>query len=99
MIITWPEDSTAYEAIEKIALKKYRHISDSLIVQFRMKYDYEERWDDYTELLLIEGDWGAEEYVWQDDWWEGEQCVDLIAIAPVCRIRLPEEFAVNEDLC
>ena len=94
MRVTWDyKKSNAYEAVENIVLKKYGYLNDSIVVQLRTKYkcEGEDEWHDITDILLFD-----KEYIWESDWWEGEQDVELIAAAPVAFVTLGNEWRFDE---
>lgn len=39
-----------------------------------------------TELLLLDCSIPGEMFIWQDDWWEGEDNVDLIGFIPLSAV-------------
>lgn len=90
--------NTAYDEVEKIVLEKYGDTGASILVQMRLKYDGDDEWEEHTELLLNEGnDWATPKYIWENDWWAGQQDVDLIAVAPVYAIKLDDEWKVEVE--
>ena len=93
--LSWPEGSDAYTAVENIVIPKYE-VSD-IIVQLRSKYDWEINYRDHTELLINDGkDYSHPKYIWQNDWWEGEQDVILVAAARVEDIKLGDKWKIKE---
>lgn len=98
MKITWDKNSTAYKAVAKVVLEKYKYTNESIVVQIRLKYSCEQKYKDITELFINDGeDYGNPDYIWENDWWEGQQDVELIATAPISEIDLSvtEDFTFN----
>ena len=93
MRLTWDKDSDAYTAVENEIFKRYGDGS-SFIVRIKEKHMEEEKWYEITELLLNEGSYDHPHYIWESDWWEGEQFVELVAVAPACRATLTDEWRV-----
>lgn len=94
MRLTWDKDSDAYTAVENEIFKRYSCYG-SFIVQIREKHMEEEKWYEATELLLNEGyDNEHPHYIWENDWWEGEQFVELVAVAPVFNVKLADEWRI-----
>lgn len=88
--------NTAYDEVEKIVLEKYGDTGDSILVQMRLKYDGDDEWEECTELLLNEGpDWTTPKYVWENDWWEGQEHIEVIAMAPVYAIDLGDKWKLE----
>ena len=96
--IKWDAKSNAYKAIEEIAVKKYGNTGDSLLVRVMCKYECEKEYREGTYLLADDREDFTDppKYVWEYDWWEGEQDVLLVAIAPVSEIDLPEKWDVKD---
>lgn len=84
---------TAYDAVSKIIKSKYGNRGESIVVQLRQKYDDNDPWEELTVLYTNEGnDWrNRPYYIWETDWWEGQEFVELIAAAPVSDIKLDHE--------
>ena len=92
MKITWQENETPYDVIEDIIVEKYRHVGCSMdfIVRIKLKYENEENYREYNELLYDEtGDCFMPHLSWQYDWWEGEQKVELLGCIPIDRLEYP----------
>lgn len=98
MKLEWNDN--AYNAVEKVISDKYPHGgNESIVVQLKQKYDFEneDEWEEVTTLLLNEGkDYLNPEFVWEFDWWEGQQDVELVAFAPVSFVKLTDEWKVVE---
>lgn len=96
MKLQWNEQSSAYEAVRDKVLEKYGWTYESILVQIKIKYSEEKEYHDLTELLINDGpDSNTSDYIWENDWWEGQQDVELIAAAPISQIDL----SVTEDFC
>ena len=98
MKLTWDKNSTAYDAVEKIIHEKYSNGED-FVVQIKLRYnptkEYREEYREITELYYNDGyDWQYPDYVWQYDWWEGEEDVELIAVAPISSLKLDKQYYV-----
>lgn len=98
MKITWDKYSTAYEAVRDVILNKYPYENDNFVVVLRTRHSKDDAWsDEFSELLYNDGkSWIPDDrkYIWDSDWWEGELEVELIAFAPVWRIRLGDEWKI-----
>ena len=99
MKIAWDKDSTAYAAVREKLFEKLSPYNGSIVVQLRIRYNEETQWREITELLIDDGeDWDHPCWVWENDWWEGEQNVELIAAADVADIKLSDEFKFTDDV-
>lgn len=95
MKLTWGPGESAYDAAYKVIKEKYPEIevvSENFVVQLDIDgYDL-------TTLLIdnraFSGD--SEHYEWETDWWEGEENVYLIGVAPVHDIDLSTYWSVDE---
>ena len=96
--LTWDKKSNAYKTIEDIAIRMYGHTGESLLDQVMHKYACEKEYTEGTYLLADDREEYTDppKYVWENDWWEGEQDVLLVAIAPVSEIDLPEKWDVKD---
>lgn len=97
MKLTW--DDSAYDAVERVVLEKFKNCGASMVIQLRKKYGCEDDWEDCTELLLNDGDWINPKWVWENDWWEGEDDVELIAAAPVFAVSLDDKWRIEVPVC
>lgn len=60
---------------------------DDYIVRIKLKYDNETDYRYTNELLLYEGsDYEGSIYIWNNDWNEGEQDVEVIGYIPVSEV-------------
>ena len=84
--------TNGYAAVEDAVLSRYAYTGESIVVELRTKYSHEKTYAQRTELLLNDGpDFLSPLYVWENDWWEGEQDIELVAAAPISRVRLSKE--------
>ena len=82
---------TAYDAVSKIIMHKYGDRGESIVVQLRQKYDEFDPWEELTVLLINDPiDPIHSKYVWETDWWFGQEIVELLAAAPISKIRLDD---------
>lgn len=97
MILHLKPGETGYGAVERAIMKKYGEIPpESLIVQLRTKHMEDEEWWDRTELLVQNGyDSYHPDWEWEIDWWEGEQFIDLVAVAKIWEIDISGSFAME----
>lgn len=73
-----------YKAVMDRMKKIHGFINESIIVRIGRKYEGEKEFIYDTYLLLNEGEsWDRPKYIWEMDWWEGEQDIDLVFAAPV----------------
>jgi len=85
-----------YKVISDAVIAKYGNFNESIVVQLRSKHSENAKWYETTELLINNGyDWEHPHWEWEDDWWEGELIIDLIAAAPVSQIDISESFAME----
>lgn len=92
MKINWEEYEDPYEAVSDVILQKYGKYGCCLdfIVRIKLKYEYEDKYREYNELLYNDGyDWSNPSLVWQNDWWEGEQEVELLGCIPIDELEYP----------
>ena len=97
MKLSWDLNETAYDAAFKVIKEKYPDIeavSKSFIVQLDIDgYDL-------TTLLIDERPHSGlppKYYEWETDWWEGEEDVYIIGVAPVSDIDLSKHWSVDDD--
>ena len=92
MKISWAENEDPYNVIADIILNKYIKFGYVLdfVVRIRLKYNSETKYREYNELLYNDGqNWLQPNLVWQNDWWEGEQSVELIGCIPIDELEYP----------
>lgn len=100
MKISWNKNQTAYRAVSEQVLKRFGWTNESIVVQIKKKYSSDDNYSNITELLINDAQSDGEpQYIWEHDWWEGEQDVELIAAAPVSLITLKniETFSFKEE--
>ena len=68
---------------------KLGNIDTVYLVQIWTRYSEDDPWDDITEL------YDANQGIWENDWWEGQDYVQLLAVAPVCDIDITPKFSVE----
>lgn len=96
MKLSWGPDESAYDAAYKVIKERYPEIevvSKSFVVQLDIDgYDL-------TTLLIDAREYSGapEHYEWDTDWWEGEDDVYLLGVAPVRDIDLSKHWSVDED--
>ena len=92
MKIYWEKYEDPYDVVSDIILKKYgkRGCCLNFIARIKLKYDYEDKYREYNELLYNDGyDWSNPNLIWQNDWWEGEQDVELLGCIPIDELEYP----------
>lgn len=69
----------------------------SKIVRIRLKYSFETDWRYINELYLYDPESGLphSEYVWENDWWEGEEDVEILGFINISDVKIPEEKGGN----
>ena len=91
------EFETAYEAVQAAIFENIPNPVGSYLVQLKIKSAYEpdDKYIDLTELLIDDRESSSSDpkYVWESDWWEGEEDVIIIGVAKVEDIDLSKEFA------
>lgn len=91
------QNVSGYYGVEQAIIRKLGEIPpESLLVQIRTKHREDEEWRDITELLIQEGTSDDPKWIWESDWWEGEQFVDLVAVAKIWQVDISEDFAFEE---
>ena len=89
------KNDNPYKIIKNIVLDKYGSRGESILVELKTKYSCDDEYVSFSSLLLNDGeDWLNPDWIWEDDWWEGEQDVELVAAAPVGDIKLSEEWRI-----
>lgn len=65
----------------------------SKIVRIRLKYSFETDWRYINELYLYnpEDCLPYSEYAWENDWYEGEECVEVLGFIDIIDVKVPEE--------
>lgn len=75
---------TAYEIIEK-AVKEYweKERPQDVIAFFMMKYEHEETFEWYGELVECTSDTNYDDVLFHNDFCEGQTCVENVYIVPL----------------
>lgn len=88
---------TGYEAAEALVMAKmeslYGFMNESILVRIGIK-DYGDKEYRYkTELLINDGpDSETPEYIWENDWWEGQDEIEVVWAVPVSEFEsAPDE--------
>ena len=93
MKIVWdPETGDPYDSVAEIVMQKYARYGCCLdfIVRIRLQYDVEDKPREYNELIYNDGvSWEMPKLVWQNDWWEGEEHVELLGCIPIDELSYP----------
>ena len=88
MNIILKENEDGYEAVGKIVDKfvdKYGY--GNILVKLVISYSATEKPDILTELLLYDDD--RDEFVCENDWWEGQRYISVVAIDFVENAKVP----------
>ena len=64
------------------------HVYAQMIVTVSIGYDWE---PPHEETHLLDFDAEKGELVWDSDWWEGQQHVELVGFTPLYKVRLKGE--------
>ena len=93
------ENENGYEAVSNAIPKRILESGDSIIVQIRYKFSFEEKWNEQCYILLPKGPcpYSYNDYDWEVDWWEGQTDILLIAAAPVGSLKLPPYYWIEDD--
>ena len=85
-IKNWNEGNSFEQGYEKILNEVIETIPywDDVLVVIKMKYKHETDYTYICELVLYDDD--KHELVWQSDWWEGQEEVNLVAYYPITEI-------------
>ena len=95
MLLELSDKVTGYDVVRVILLEELLLGQDSIVVQLRTKHTKEAEWHNITTLLLCDVDDDTYHWVWEDDWWEGERFIDLVAAANICDLDLSDKYAVS----
>lgn len=73
--------------------EKYGYGAD-YIIHLRYRYRNERKWQESNELLLFRSfDYDEDEqYEWNNDWWEGQQELELLGIIRIENVTVPDLF-------
>ena len=62
--------------------------TDDLLVNLRYKYECETEWT-YSKELLLYNVMAVGIYEWNNDWWEGQENVEILGYIPISKIFIP----------
>ena len=73
--------------------EKYGYGAD-YIIHLRYRYRGERKWSEDNELLLFRSfDHDEDErYEWQNDWWEGQEEIELLGFIRIENVEVPNLF-------
>jgi hypothetical protein len=79
---------TGYKAAETAVMAKmeslYGFMNESILVRIGVKYSWDKEYQYSTELLINDGeDWATPNYIWESDWWEGQDEIEVVWAVPV----------------
>lgn len=79
---------TGYEAAESLVMATmeslYGFMTESILVRIGVKDSGDKEYRYSTELLINDGeDWATPKYIWESDWWEGQNEIEVVWAAPV----------------
>ena len=60
------------------------------IVKLRYRYGHEKEWTVSNEILEYYADSKGENYIWLNDWFEGQQWVEIMGFMPIEDVDVPE---------
>ena len=86
-----------HKQIEKLREEKniYEY-DDKYIVYYKLKHSKNEEYE--YETTTLEYDYQLDKYVWEYDWWEGEDYIELVGITPVSKlIEIKPYYKVKEE--
>ena len=66
----------------------FKLVPDTYIVRIKMKYSSEKEYV-YTNEVL---DWCGGYFEWLNDWWEGQQDVQILGCIPLRDVEVPSNF-------
>ena len=90
-------EMTGYEAVGAVVMAKmeslYGFMNESILVRIGVKDAGDKEYRYSTELLINDGeDWTTPKYVWESDWWEGQDEIEVVWAAPVSEFgNAPDE--------
>ena len=76
---------SGYDAVKRAVLEKGDiYGSESILVRIGTKGSADKEFRYSTELLINDGvDWATPNYIWESDWWEGENEIEVLFAAPI----------------
>lgn len=60
------------------------------VVKIRLKYKSDLTWTYTNQVLSYDGEGGMHSMVWLNDWWEGQEDVEILACVPVFYLNIPD---------
>ena len=90
-------DGYEYLFNEIMKLKEEKDIGycEEYIIYLKQKHFGNE--DYYLEVTKLMWDYELDQYIWEDDWWEGEPYVELVGITPVDDLEKVEPLYKKEE--
>lgn len=89
---------TGYEAAGAVVMAKMESLyeftmNESILVRIGTKGSCDKEYSYRTELLINDGpDWQTPEYIWENDWWEGQDEIEVVWAVPVSEFEnAPDE--------
>ena len=67
---------------------------DDYIVRIKLKYAWEEDYHYINTLYLLDDEF---QYCWNDDWNEGQECVEVLGIIAVDTVNVPYIKEADND--
>ena len=92
MKVYWEKDGDPYDEVADIIFEKYKDYGCcfDFVVRLKVKYNSEKEYREFNELLYDNGDcYSGHRLCWQNDWYEGEQEVELLGCVPVDELEYP----------
>ena len=85
MRVSLEKNETGYSVVSDI-IERWcdKHYWDDFLVTIKYWYDVEKKPTINTEILEYDGYRGFE---WVNDWWEGQQNVELLGFMPVSELK------------
>lgn len=86
-----------YEAVEKAVMEQmkilYGFMNESILVRIGAKDSVDKEYRYSTELLINDGkDWATPKYIWESDWWYGQDKIEVVWAVPVSEFEsAPDE--------
>lgn len=66
---------------------------DKYVVHLKYKHDKDSEWEESNEILEVDENFN---YVWQDDWWEGQKYVRVLGFDAVGDLNV-NGFPIPDD--
>ena len=90
--LDWHEFQTRTEEELNQYLKD--HAGWAFLVYLRQKYEYETEKDwEYLLEFISPRDFDGDDYIWDNDWWEGQECVQYFGAAKIVlyKFQIPDK--------